>query len=42
MKEGTPQEAEEFRQEANKMLSEYGMDPIVIRSTQRARLGLDQ
>lgn len=42
MKEGTPQEAETFRQEANKMLSEYGMDPIPIRSTQRARLGLDQ
>ena len=42
MKEGTPQEAETFRQEANKMLSEYGMDPIPIRSTQRARLGPDQ
>ena len=42
LKEGTPQEAETFRQEANKMLSEYGMDPIPIRSTQRARLGLDQ
>ncbi len=42
MKEGTPKEAEEFRQEANKMLEEYGMDPIPIRSTQRARLGLDQ
>ena len=42
MKEGTPKEAEEFRQEANRMLEEYGMDPIPIRSTQRARLGLDQ
>ena len=42
MKEGTPKEAEEFRQEANKMLEEYGMDPIAIRSTQRARLGLDR
>ena len=42
MREGTPQEAEDFRQEANKILSEYGMDPIVLRSTQRARLGLGQ
>lgn len=38
-KEGTPEEAEKFRQEANAMLKEYGMDPIPIRSTQRARLG---
>ena len=42
MKEGTPKEAEAFRQEANRMLEEYGMDPIPIRSTQRARLELDQ
>lgn len=37
MKEGTPEEAEQYRTEANKMLAEYGMDPLPLRSTQRAR-----